>query len=198
MRVSEAAIAYTPAEEVWHSLVHGLGALLSIAGLAVLVAAASRRGDAWAIVGCSVYGATLILLYAASTLYHSIPQARAKHVLRLLDHSAIYLLIAGTYTPFTLVNLRGAWGFSLLGVIWGLAILGVASEVTAWRVPRRHLAAGARRHRLHAGGGVLRLAAPALQPRGLARLRARRQRAALLRHPLVRHPGALLSAPPGS
>jgi hemolysin III len=93
--------------------------------LAVLTGFASLYGTAWHVVACSVYGATLVLLYAASTLYHSIYFPRAKRVLRELDHSAIYLLIAGTYTPFTLVNLRGPWGWSLFGVVWGLATIGI-------------------------------------------------------------------------
>lgn len=123
--------SYTSAEEIAHSLLHGVGIVLSIAGLAVLVGFASSRGDAWTVVGCSVYGTTLILLYVASTLYHSISIPRAKSILRLVDHAAIYLLIAGTYTPFTLVNLRGPWGWTLLGLIWGMAILGVAAELAS-------------------------------------------------------------------
>jgi hemolysin III len=82
----------------------------------------------WHIVGCSIYGATQILLYTASTLYHSIPLPRAKAVLRLCDHAAIFLLIAGTYTPFTLVSLRGPWGWSLFGLVWGLALTGIALQ----------------------------------------------------------------------
>jgi hemolysin III len=128
---------YTPAEEIAHSLLHGLGVVLSIAGLTVLVTFASLRGDVRAVVGCSIYGATLILLYVASTLYHSIPIPRAKRVLRVLDHAAIYLLIAGTYTPISLVSLRGAWGWSLLASIWGLALLGVASELATPALARR-------------------------------------------------------------
>jgi hemolysin III len=100
---------YTLGEEIANSVIHGVGVVLAISGLAVLTAFASLRGDAWHVVGCSVFGATLILLYATSTLYHSVQHTRAKTMLRVLDHSAIYLLIAGTYTPFTLVTLRGAW-----------------------------------------------------------------------------------------
>ncbi|MCK4708878.1 MAG: hemolysin III family protein, partial [Gammaproteobacteria bacterium] len=113
---------YSVGEEIAHSITHGIGALLSIAGLAVLVSSASFNGDAWHIVSSSVYGATLIILYSTSTLYHAITHPRAKSVLQLLDHAAIYLLIAGTYTPFLLVSLRGGWGWSLFAVIWGLAI----------------------------------------------------------------------------
>ena len=124
------------AEEVAHAITHGIGLLLSIAALVILVVFASLRGDAWHVVSVSIYGTTLILLYAASTVYHSLRPSRAKEVLRLLDHAAIYLLIAGTYTPFMLVNLRGGWGWSLFGVVWGLAALGVAFETVAtqrWR-----------------------------------------------------------------
>ena len=119
---------YTVREEVLHSVTHGIGALLSVAGLTVLVALASQRGDAWHVVGCSVFGATLILLYTASTLYHSIPHPRAADVLRALDHAAIYLLIAGTYTPFTL-TIRGGWGWTLFGLVWGLSLSGVAFKL---------------------------------------------------------------------
>jgi hemolysin III len=122
---------YTIAEEVAHAITHGAGLLLSVAGLTVLVVLASLKGNAWHVVSCSIYGATLVMLYTASTLYHAMPRSKAKAVLRILDHSAIYLLIAGTYTPFTLVNLRGPWGWVLLGSVWGLALLGVALEVLA-------------------------------------------------------------------
>lgn len=119
---------YSAGEEIANSLTHGFGIVLSIAGLAVLTAFASAFGTVWHIVSCSIYGATQIMLYTASTLYHSIPLPRAKAVLRLLDHSAIFLLIAGTYTPFTLVNLRGPWGWSLFGVIWALALIGIGMQ----------------------------------------------------------------------
>jgi len=122
-------------EEIANSVTHGVGLLLAAAGLAVLVTFAALRGTAWHVVGCSIYGSTLVLLYAASTLYHAIPAARAKRVLRVLDHSAIFLLIAGTYTPFTLVNLRGPWGWSLFGVVWGLALLGIALQTGRLRHP---------------------------------------------------------------
>jgi hemolysin III len=119
---------YSVGEEIANSMTHGVGVVFSIAGLAVLTAFASVFGTAWHIVSCSIYGATQILLYTTSTLYHSIPQPRAKAILRVFDHAAIFLLIAGTYTPFTLVNLRGPWGWSLFGIIWGLAILGIALQ----------------------------------------------------------------------
>jgi hemolysin III len=123
---------YSTSEEIAHSLIHGLGIVLSIAGLAVLVAFAALRGDAWVIVGCSVFGTTLVLLYVASTLYHSISHVRIKGVLQVIDHSAIYLLIAGTYTPFTLINLRGSWGWTLFALVWSLAIFGILLTVTAF------------------------------------------------------------------
>jgi hemolysin III len=121
---------YTLGEEIAHAVTHGVGLVLSIGGLAVLVAAAVTRGDAWHIVGCAIFGATLVLLYTASTLYHSIHHERAKRVLRRLDWAAIFLLIAGSYTPFTLVSLRGGWGWTLLALVWSLAILGIVLQVT--------------------------------------------------------------------
>ena len=122
---------YTLAEEISHAITHGVGLLLSIAGLVVLIVFDSLRGDAWHVVSVSVYGATLVLLYSASTFYHALPAPRAKNVFRTLDHAAIYVLIAGTYTPFVLVNLRGGWGWALFGVVWGLAVLGIVLEAVA-------------------------------------------------------------------
>ena len=119
---------YSRTEEIANSIIHGVGIVYAVAGLAVLAAFASLLGNTWHIVSTSIYGATQILLYTASTLYHSIPIERAKKVLRALDHSAIFLLIAGTYTPFALVNLRGPWGWSLFGVVWALAILGITLQ----------------------------------------------------------------------
>jgi len=122
---------YTLGEEIAHSLTHGVGALLSIAGLATMVTLAALRGNVWHVVSCSIFGATLVFLYTASTLYHSVTHPGAKKVLRVFDHSAIFLLIAGSYTPFTLVSLRGGWGWTLFVVIWGLALIGVVYKVTA-------------------------------------------------------------------
>jgi hemolysin III len=121
------------AEEIANSITHGFGIVLAIAALGVLTSFASIHGNAWHIVSVSVYGTTLILLYTASTLYHSIQYPRAKNILQILDHSAIFLLIAGTYTPFTLVSLRGPWGWSLFGVVWGLAVLGTLFQLPAMR-----------------------------------------------------------------
>lgn len=117
--------AYPPREELANSLTHGMGAGLSVAGLVVLVVFSSRFGDAWHVVSTAIFGTTLVLLYTSSTLYHSFRGARIKQVLRKLDHAAIFLLIAGSYTPFVLVTLRGPWGWSLFGVVWGLALIGV-------------------------------------------------------------------------
>jgi len=126
---------YRLGEEIANSVTHGVGLVAAIVGLVVLVTFAAMRGTAWHVVGCTIYGSTLVLLYAASTLYHSIPNPRAKRLLRVLDHSAIFLLIAGTYTPFTLVNLRGPWGWSLFGVVWGLALLGIFLQTGKRRHP---------------------------------------------------------------
>jgi hemolysin III len=123
--------SYSVREEIAHSAIHGLGVLLSIAGLVALLLIAGRTGDPVSVVACGVYGLTLIFLYLVSTLYHSIPSLHAKRVLRVIDHSAIYLLIAGTYTPFTLISLRGGWGWTLFGLIWGLALLGIALKIAA-------------------------------------------------------------------
>ena len=109
--------------EVINSLTHLMGAAAALAGIVVLVVFASLKGDPWKIVSFSVYGITLFTLYTISTLYHSL-SGRAKQVFKILDHQAIYLLIAGTYTPFTLVTLRGVWGWTLFGVIWGVAVVG--------------------------------------------------------------------------
>jgi len=116
---------YPLREEIANSITHGLGTLLSIAGLVLLIVLACRHGNAWHVVSFTIFGSTLVLLYLASTLYHSMVRPAVKNVLARIDHSAIFLLIAGTYTPFTLTILRGGWGWSIFGVIWGLAIVGV-------------------------------------------------------------------------
>lgn len=117
--------AYTPREELANVITHGCGAALSVAGLALLVSFAALRGDAWHVVSAAVFGTTLVLLYTASTLYHAFRNADTKRLLRKFDHAGIFLLIAGTYTPFLLVSLRGPWGWSLFGVVWGLGLTGV-------------------------------------------------------------------------
>jgi hemolysin III len=118
---------FTKEEELFNSLTHIVGFLLSIAALVVLVVLASLDGNVWKIVSFSIYGATLIILYGISTIYHGI-RGRGKKVFQKLDHISIYLLIAGSYTPFTLVSMRGGWGWSIFGVIWGLAVFGIAQE----------------------------------------------------------------------
>ena len=112
-------------EEIANSVSHAVGLLAAVVAIPVLVLSAVRRGDAAGIVGASVFAATMVLLYLTSTLYHALPRNRAKRVFRVLDHGAIFLLIAGTYTPFTLGVLRGTWGWTLFGLVWGLAAAGV-------------------------------------------------------------------------
>ena len=113
-------------EEIANSVSHGVGLLCGVFGAPVLIVAATRHGGAANVVGACVFAATVLLLYFASTLYHAVPHPRAKRLLKKLDHGAIYLLIAGTYTPFTLGVLGGPWGWTLFGLVWTLAIIGVA------------------------------------------------------------------------
>lgn len=127
--MSRASVAPSLIEEILNSITGGIGLLLSVAGLSVLVVFASLYGTVWHVVSCSIYGATLVLLYGATTLYHSIPHPTAKKVLRVVDHVSIYLLIAGTYTPFALVALRGSWGWTLFGLAWGLCFFGILFKV---------------------------------------------------------------------
>lgn len=119
----------TLGEEIANGITHGIGAALSLAALVILVVFASLYGDAWRVVSFSIYGATLFILYLASTLYHSFQNKRVKHFFNILDHSSIFLLIAGTYTPITLISMRGPWGWTLFGLIWGMAIIGILSKV---------------------------------------------------------------------
>ena len=115
--------------EKFNAVSHLLGAVLALAGTVVLVVLAALGGDPWKVVGVSIYGASLVLMYSSSTLYHSVRGGRAKDFLRKMDHQSIYLLIAGSYTPFCLVTLRGPWGWSLLGVVWGLAVAGSLQDL---------------------------------------------------------------------
>lgn len=115
--------------EKFNTYTHLAGALLALVGGVLLVVLAALSGDVWKIVSFSIYATTLILLYSFSTLYHNANHGRIKFFLQKLDHNAIYLLIAGSYTPFTLVSLRGPWGWSLFGVVWGLASLGISQEL---------------------------------------------------------------------
>jgi hemolysin III len=125
------------AEEIANSATHGVGLLLSLLALPLLLTMAFADGDRWKIVAAGVYGASLVLLYTTSTLYHAFTVPRLKEVLQRCDHSAIYLLIAGSYTPFLLGPLRGGWGWSLFGVIWGLALAGVTLQtVYGCRLPQ--------------------------------------------------------------
>ena len=128
------AIYYSSREELLNSLTHGAGVVLSLLGLVFLLVRAVRYGNTWHIVSFAIYGISLILLYLASTLYHAVTALELKQLLKKFDHSAIFLLIAGTYTPFLLINLRGPWGWSLFGVIWGLTILGLVLKF--WIISR--------------------------------------------------------------
>jgi hemolysin III len=121
--------------ERFNSISHMVGAVLALIGATVLVTLAAVLADPWKIVGFSVYGVALVLLYLASTLYHAL-RGRAKAVFQKIDHCSIYLLIAGSYTPFALVSLRGPWGWTLLAVVWSLALLGMAQEIWLARGPR--------------------------------------------------------------
>ncbi|NOY95237.1 MAG: hemolysin III family protein [Chlorobi bacterium] len=127
-RIKEKAEGYRAlsiGEEIFNSITHGIGTLLSIAALVILVVFATIKGDAWQVVSSSIFGATLILLYLSSTLYHSFTKEKVKNLFARFDHAAIFLLIAGTYTPYMLGNIRGGWGWSIFGIIWALAIAGV-------------------------------------------------------------------------
>jgi hemolysin III len=114
----------SPGEEIANSVSHGLGLVATLTAFPILVMAASQRGGAAGIVGATVFATSMVLMYLASTLFHALPRCRAKRVFQVLDHSAIYILIAGTYTPFTLGVLRGNWGWTLFGLVWGLAVVG--------------------------------------------------------------------------
>jgi len=115
----------SPGEEIANSVTHGIGAGLSVAALVILVVFGAKQGDAWRVVSFSIFGSTLIALYLSSTLYHAFRNPKIKRWMKLLDHSSIYLLIAGTYTPIMLTVLRGGWGWTLFGIIWGLALAGI-------------------------------------------------------------------------
>lgn len=120
---------YTPRQEFANVLTHGAGSLVVAAAVSLLITLACFRGDVWHIVSFSVYGGTLLVLYLVSTLYHFLRSPKAKKVFEVLDHSAIFLLIAGTYTPLLLVPLNGPWGWSLFGVVWGLSLLGILYKI---------------------------------------------------------------------
>ncbi len=119
----------SPLEDAINSLTHGVGLLLALAALPMLVVVAVLYGNAWHVVSFSIYGATLVLMYAISTVYHATRHTQRKQVLQVLDHASIFLLIAGTYTPFTFVTLNGGWGWSLFGVVWGLSGVGIGLKI---------------------------------------------------------------------
>jgi len=125
----ESKLAYTRGEELVHAITHGIGASLSVAGLVLLVVRAAHTGDPWRVVSFAIFGTTMVLLYAASTLYHALIHSPSRRKWKVLDHAMIYVLIAGTYTPFLLVSLRGPWGWSLFGVIWGLTLAGIVFKI---------------------------------------------------------------------
>ena len=122
---------YTLGEDIASSVVHGLGFVLGIVELILLVVFSSLEGDPWLIVSCSVFGLTIVVLYGASTMYHSLRGTKSRYVFRILDHSSIFFLIAGTYTPYTLVVLRGVWGWILFGIVWLGFILGTVFKSIA-------------------------------------------------------------------
>lgn len=121
----------TPVEELINSFTHFIGAMLGIAGLVILTVMSARQGSALKVVSSVIFGSSLIIMYLSSAIYHAVRQPKVKLFFKVMDHTAIYLLIAGTYTPVVLVSLGGAWGWSLFGVIWGLALLGLIFKVFA-------------------------------------------------------------------
>ncbi len=127
---------YTSGEEIANILTHSIGAGLSVAALAILVSYAGMAGDAWRVVSFAIYGTCLMLLYLASTFYHAFSSPRLKRVLRTLDHATIFLLIAGTYTPISLVSMGGGWGWTLFGLIWGFAVVGICVELFSKNRPQ--------------------------------------------------------------
>jgi len=112
-------------QEKANTITHGIGTLLSIAGFIALLFIAISRGNIWRIISFSVYGISLVILYLSSTIYHGLPNTKIKKIFQVFDHSAIYLLIAGSYTPITLISLHGAWGWTLFGLVWGIALIGI-------------------------------------------------------------------------
>ena len=120
---------YSMAEEIANAVTHGIGALLSVAALTLMVMVALNSEDPTRLISAYVYGISLVVLFCVSTMYHSIPGSRTKNILQLIDHMAIYLLIAGTYTPVLLISMKGAWGYSLLGIIWCMALFGIVFKI---------------------------------------------------------------------
>lgn len=126
---ADAVTLPTVTEEFANTVTHGLGLVLSMAGFYLLLSWASVNGSLWQLVGCGVYGASLVALYTASTMYHGVVEKRSKERWRVVDHICIYLLIAGTYTPFMLISLRGPWGWTMLALVWGIALTGIAQKI---------------------------------------------------------------------
>ncbi|MCP5455195.1 MAG: hemolysin III family protein [Thermotogae bacterium] len=120
---------FTTGEEVANSIIHGFGMLFSLAALVLMIIFSALEGTAWHVVSTSIFGVTLLLLYTSSTLYHALTNRKAKNLFEIFDHSSIYLLIAGTYTPFTLVTLRGPLGWTIFGIVWGMAVLGILFKI---------------------------------------------------------------------
>jgi len=135
--MSDALPKYSSIEEWANSLTHGIGAVLAVVGWVVMLAVTIGQGDAWQIVSASIYGTTLIFMFLASTLYHAIQHPNIRKILRQIDHLAILYLIAGSYTPFTLVTLNGAWGWTIFGIVWGLTLVGTVLQLS----PARHIKA---------------------------------------------------------
>lgn len=152
-------------EEFFHAVTHGMGAALAAGGAVFLVARAVAGGDPWRVTSFAIYGVTLVLLYTASAFYHGVTRRELKARLRLLDHSAIYLLIAGSYTPFLLLRLRGPWGWSVFALVWGLAVAGIVYKLTLMdRFPRFSTAfyVGMSWLAVVAGGPLLRELSPGM------------------------------------
>jgi hemolysin III len=135
--MSSALPKYSALEEWANSITHGIGAVLAVIGLVVMLLVTASTGDVWQIVSASIYGSTLIFMFLASTLYHAIQPPGIRQVLRQVDHLAILYLIAGSYTPFTLVTLKGSWGWTIFGIVWGLTLIGTVLQLS----PARHIKA---------------------------------------------------------
>jgi hemolysin III len=135
--MSSALPKYSALEEWANSITHGIGAVLAVIGLVAMLVVTASTGDVWQIVSASIYGSTLIFMFLASTLYHAIQPPGIRQVLRQVDHLAILYLIAGSYTPFTLVTLNGSWGWTIFGIVWGLTLIGTVLQLS----PARHIKA---------------------------------------------------------
>jgi hemolysin III len=128
--LQERLVYYSEAEELVNRYTHGIGALTSLIGVIVLITLASRQHDNYRLVSACIYGVAMVTFYCLSTAYHSVRKPKVRYVFRILDHASIYLMIAGSYTPFALVTLRGPWGWSLLGTVWGLGTVGAVMKIS--------------------------------------------------------------------